>query len=60
MQDATINVLTREEATNRREQILVQVGNQEKFRARGKAYELDSEELVLYDELRMLDYLLDK
>lgn len=59
MQDATIKVLTREEATNRRQEILSIVGNEERFRARGESFELDSDELVLYDELRMLDYLLD-
>ena len=60
MQDATIKVLTREEAAQRRAEILVRVGDEEKFRIRGESYELDSEELVLYDELRMLDYLLDE
>lgn len=59
MKDASIEILTREEATNRRRQILAQVGNETKFRTRGECFELDSDELVLYDELRMLDYLLD-
>mgnify|MGYP007003570573 FL=1 len=59
MGDATINILTRAEATDRRQEILGLVGDEQKFRARGESYELDSDELVLYDELRMLDYLLD-
>ena len=59
MGDATINILTRAEATDRRQEILDLVGDEQKFRARGESYELDSDELVLYDELRMLDYLLD-
>lgn len=59
MQDATIQILTREEATNRRRQILAQVGNETKFRTRGECFELDSDELVLYDELQTLEYLLD-
>lgn len=59
MADATINILTREEAMNRRQEILGLVGEEERFRVRGESYELDSDELVLHDELRMLDYLLD-
>jgi len=59
MGDATINILTRAEATDRRQEILGLAGDEQKFRARGESYELDSDELVLYDELRMLDYLLD-
>lgn len=58
MRDAEVNIWTREEATNRRQEILTLVDNEEKFRARGASFELDSEELVLYDELRMLEYLL--
>lgn len=58
MQDATVEILTHEEAVGRRDGIYAQVGDVEKFRRRGESYELDADELVLYDELLMLDYLL--
>lgn len=54
----TPEVYTRHQAEALRREILEQVGNEQKFRERGEAYELDADELVLYDELLTLDYLL--
>jgi len=54
----TPEVYTRHKAEALRREILEQVGNEQKFRERGEAYELDADELVLYDELLTLDYLL--
>jgi len=60
MAAVTPEVYTRQQAEARRQEILDQVGNEQKFRERGEAYELDADELVLYDELLTLDYLLDE
>lgn len=51
-------IFSRQEAERRRHEILVQVGDAHRFRERGEAYELNADELVLYDELLTLDYLL--
>ena len=48
-----------ERARARRDEIIRLVGGDEaRFRERARNYLLDAEELVLYDELRALDYLL--
>lgn len=51
-------IFSRQEAVRRRDEILAQVGDADRFRERGEAYELNADELVLYDELLTLDYLL--
>ena len=58
MAAVTPEIYTRQQAEPRRQHIIEQVGDEQKFRKRGEAYELDAEELVLYDELLTLDYLL--
>ncbi|GAA2044491.1 hypothetical protein GCM10009720_26800 [Yaniella flava] len=58
--DGLVEIWTREEAEARCEAIFAEVGNVEKFRRRGRDFELDAEELVLYDELTTLEYLLDE
>ena len=60
MSDVVVEILTHDEAAGRREDIYAIVGDVEKFRRRGEAYDLDSDELVLDDELLTLDYLLDE
>lgn len=51
-------ILSRAEAERRRAEILAQVGDEQKFRDRAEDYELDADELVLYDDLLTLEYLL--
>lgn len=60
MSDAVVEVLTHAEAIKQRREIISRVGDIEKFRLRGESFELDADELVLYDELLTLDYLLDE
>lgn len=55
---ARVEILSRQEAEERREAILAQVGDEEKFRDRGEYYELDLEDTLLFNELRQLEYLL--
>ena len=58
MAAVTHKVYSRQEAEALRRKILEQIGNEQKFRERGESYELDADELVLYDDLLTLDYLL--
>jgi len=58
MASVTPEIFSRQEAEERRDEIFAQVGDVQKFRERGEAYELDEDELVLYDELLTLDFLL--
>lgn len=58
MVSVTPEIYSRQQAEERRQEILVQVGDERKFRDRAEAFELDADELVLYDELMTLEYLL--
>jgi len=59
MSAVTVDRLTVAQARARRDEILRQVGGDENsFRERAADYLLDAEELALFDELRVLDYLL--
>lgn len=53
-----MRVMTVEEGIAERQAILDQVGDVQRFRERGENFELNAEELALYDDLKTLDYLL--
>lgn len=50
--------MTVEQAIGERQAIQSRVGDLDAFRRRGENYELDAEEIVIYDNLKVLDYLL--
>src|SRR5699024_215641 len=54
----SVRVMTVDQAFAERQAILDQIGDEQCFRQRGQNFELDAEELVLYDDLKTLDFLL--
>lgn len=55
---ARAEVLSRESAQSRYDRLLRTIGDVDAFRARADVFALDSDELVMFDELQELEYLL--
>lgn len=53
---ASMRTMTVEQAIAERQAIQSRVGDLGAFRRRGETYELDAEEIVIYDDLKVLDY----
>lgn len=54
----SVRVMAVDQAFAERQAILDQIGDEQRFRQRGENFQLDAEELVLYDDLKTLDFLL--
>ena len=58
MATTLVEVLTAEQAQERYDRLVRQIGDLERFRAQRERYDLDGEDAVRYEELRDLEFLL--
>lgn len=60
MSIVTPEVLTRTQAIERYDALVASIGDVEDFKLRAEAYELDDEDVAVYDDLVELEYLLGR